>query len=136
MDGQGSWFVTVTDAGLMIEKPKVGSTTYMTWQLIKRVALKNNQLIIVLENGLSYFLPLASLSPERAQELSAFCSANAGKEVPPDKQVAPPAAMLSAPVLPCADGVPARQEMADEMVRQRTGRAWWVLVWHFPSVSV
>ncbi len=129
MAGQGSWFVTVTDAGLMIEKPKVGSTTYMTWQMIKRVALKNNQLIIVLKNGLSYFLPLASLSPERAGELSAFCAANAGKEVPPDKQVAPPAAMLSAPVLPCADGVPARQEMADEMVRQRTGRAWWVLVW-------
>lgn len=128
MAGQGSWFVTVTDAGLMIEKPKVGSTTYMTWQLIKRVALKNNQLIIVLKNGLSYFLPLASLSPERAQELSAFCAANAGKEVPPDKQVAPPAVMLSAPVLPCADGVPARQEMADEMARQRTGRAWWVLL--------
>lgn len=126
MVGQGDWFVTVTEAGLMIEKPKVEVSSYMSWAQMERAVLKNKQLFIVLKNGMTHFLPLASLSPERVQELASFCAKHAGIVVPPEKQVAPPAGMLTAPAFPCADGVSARLEIADEMARQRAHYVWWI----------
>ena len=119
MQGQGDWFVTATEAGLMIEKPGVGMTSYFSWELVEKVLLKKALLFVCLKNGMKYFLPLASLGPERAHELHAYCTAHAGKPVPLEMQVKPPAEMLAAPALPCADGAAARQEVADELARQR-----------------
>ncbi|MBE6414939.1 MAG: hypothetical protein E7032_00200 [Akkermansiaceae bacterium] len=128
MQEQGDWFVTATEAGLMIEKPEVGMTSYFSWELVEKVLLKKTLLFVCLKNGMKYFLPLASLGSERARELHAYCVAFAGKPVLPEKQVAPPAEMLAAPALPCADGAAARQEVADELARQRAPFASWALL--------
>lgn len=125
MQGQGDWFVTATEAGLMIEKPKEGTTAYFAWGLVEKVIMRRGLLFICLKSGMKYFLPLASLHPERARELYAYCAGHAGKPVPPEKQVAPPAEMLEAPSLPCADGIAARQEMADVLAQQRAPFALW-----------
>ncbi len=125
MQGQGDWFVTATEAGLMIEKPQEGTTAYFSWGLVEKVLMRRELLFVCLKSGMKYFLPLASLHPERARELHAYCAEHAGKPVPPEKQVAPPAEMLAAPSLPCADGIAARQEMADVLAQQRAPFALW-----------
>ena len=119
MQGQGDWFVTATEAGLMIEKPKEGTTAYFAWGLVEKVLMRRELLFVCLKSGMKYFLPLASLHPERARELHAYCAEHAGKPVPPEKQVAPPAEMLAAPSLPCADGIAARREVADVLAQQQ-----------------
>lgn len=119
MQGQGDWFVTATEAGLMIEKPKEGTTAYFAWGLVEKVLMRRELLFVCLKSGMKYFLPLASLHPERARELHAYCAEHAGKPVPPEKQVAPPAEMLAAPSLPCADGSAARREVADVLAQQQ-----------------
>lgn len=119
MQGQGDWFVTATEAGLMIEKPKEGSTSYFAWGMVGKVHMRKGLLFICLTNGMKHFLPLTSLSSERAQALYAYCAERAGKVVPLEKQVVPPAEMLAAPSLPCADGIAARQEVADVIAQQR-----------------
>ena len=124
--GQGDWFVTVTEAGFMLEKTAEGTTAYVNWEFVAKVMLRNNLLLLALKNGMNHFLPLASLSPERAKELCDYCTEHAGKPVPPDKQVAPPADLLAAPALPCAAGVAARQEVADEISCQQSSLARWV----------
>lgn len=124
MQGQGDWFVTATEAGLMIEKPKEGTTAYFAWGLVEKVLMRRELLFVCLKSGLKYFLPLASLAPERARELHAYCAEHAGKPVPLEKQVAPPAEMLTAPSFPCADGIAARQEVADVLAQQRAPYAW------------
>lgn len=78
-----------------------------------------------MKNGLSYFYPLASLSPERAQELYAYCAERAGKPVPVENQIQPPAEMLTSEALPCVEGVEARQEAANEMQLQRAPFVRW-----------
>lgn len=125
LQGQGDWFVTATEAGLMIEKPAVGATVYYAWGLVDKVLMRKGLLFIWLNNGLKYFLPLYSLSPERARELLAYCAGHARKPVPLEKQVTPPEEMLAAPALPCADGAAARQEVADTMILQRAPIVWW-----------
>lgn len=124
--GQGDWFVTVTEAGFMLEKTAEGTTAYVNWEFVAKVMLRNNLLLLALKNGMNHFLPLASLSPERTKELCDYCTEHAGKPVPPDKQVAPPADLLAAPALPCAAGVAARQEVADEISCQQSSLARWV----------
>lgn len=119
MQEQGDWFVTATEAGLMIEKPKEGATSYFAWGMVGKVLMRKGLLFVCLTNGMKHFLPLTSLSPERAQALYAYCAEHAGKPVPPEKQVAPPAEMLTAPPLPCADGIAARQEVADVIAQQQ-----------------
>lgn len=128
MQEQGDWFVTATEAGLMIEKPEVGMTSYFSWELVEKVLLKKTLLFVCLKNGMKYFLPLASLGADRAHELHVYCTAHAGKPVPLEMQVKPPAELLAAPALPCADGAAARQEVADELARQRAPFASWALL--------
>ena len=128
MQGQGDWFVTATEAGLMIEKPKEGTTAYFAWGLVEKVLMRKGLLFVCLKSGMNFFLPLISLAPERARELHAYCTEHAGKPVPLEKQVAPPAEMLAALSLPCADGAAARQEVADELARQRAPFASWALL--------
>lgn len=125
MQGQGDWFVTATDAGLMIEKPMEGTTAYFAWGMVEKVLMRKGLLFVCLKSGIKYFLPLTALAPERARELHAYCAEHAGKPVPPEKQVAPPAEMLAAPSLPCADGIAARQEVADVIAQQRAPFALW-----------
>lgn len=124
--GQGDWFVTVTEAGLLLEKTAEGTTAYVNWEFIAKVMLRDNLLFLAQKNGMNHFLPLASLKPERAKELCDYCTEHAGKPVSPDKQVAPPADLLAAPALPCAAGVAARQETADEISCQQSSLARWV----------
>lgn len=125
MQGQGDWFVTATEAGLMIEKPQEGTTAYFSWELVEKVLMKKSMLFVRLKNGMKLFLPPVSLGADRARELHAYCVAFAGKPVLPEKQVAPPAEMLAALSLPCADGAAARQEVADELAQQRAPFALW-----------
>lgn len=124
MHGQGDWFVTATEAGLMIEKPKEGATACFAWGEVEKVLMRKGLLFVCLKSGMKYFLPLVSLAPERARELHAYCAEHAGKPVPLEKQVAPPAEMLTAPSFPCADGIAARQEVADVIAQQRAPYAW------------
>ena len=124
MHGQGDWFVTATEAGLMIEKPKEGATACFAWGEVEKVLMRKGLLFVCLKSGMKYFLPLLSLAPERARELHTYCAEHAGKPVPLEKQVAPPAEMLTAPSFPCADGIAARQEVADVIAQQRAPYAW------------
>lgn len=128
IQGQGDWFVTVTEAGFLLEKPQKETASYMSWELLERVIMKKDMMLLVLKNGLRHFLPLESLSEEQAQALFRFCSEHAGKVVPAADQMPPPADVLTPAPMPCAAGKAARRELADVMTLQNAPRTKWVIV--------
>ena len=89
----GTQFVTLTEAGLLVESEGCGMQCYVPWESIRRAWLHHDMLMVQQTNGLFHLLPTESLRRERAGEMLAYVKAHAGK-----KQallIAPPAGLLS-----------------------------------------
>ena len=89
----GTQFVTLTEAGILLECEGAGIRNYVPWERISRVWLRMNMLMVQQKNGMFHLLPTESLRRERAEEMLAYVKARAGKK--PAPPTAPPADLLS-----------------------------------------
>ena len=89
----GTQFVTLTEAGILLECEGAGIRNYVPWERISRVWLRMNMLMVQQTNGMFHLLPTESLRRERAEEMQAYVKARAGKK--PTLFTAPPAYLLS-----------------------------------------
>ena len=103
---QGTQFVTLTEAGLMVEGESTGVRRFVPWARLVRGCLRQGMLMIQEVNGLIHLFPVESLSRERAEEMLAWVNAHAGRKTP--APLSPPAAMLT-----------------DSPVRVTAGKAQW-----------
>lgn len=89
----GTQFVTMTEAGILVEGECSGLRYFVSWERIKRVWLHHDMLMVQQTNGLFHLMPTESLRREQAEEMLAYVKAHAGKtQAPP---IAPPAGLLS-----------------------------------------
>lgn len=116
----GTWFVTVTEAGIYLETPQSGIRNYISWGRVEKVMDRRDVIMVALKNGLSYLMPTETLSAERKQELLCYCAARAGRQVAAERQMLPPAeCCIESPVL--LTGTRAqRLEFADALARQNS----------------
>ena len=89
----GTQFVTMTEAGLLVESEGCGMQCYVPWESISRAWLRHDMLMVQQTNGLFHLLPTESLRREQAEEMLACVRAHAGKKQAPF--IAPPAGLLS-----------------------------------------
>lgn len=89
----GTQFVTLTEAGILLECESAGIRNFVPWERISRVWLRMNMLMVQQTNGMFHLLPTESLRRERAEEMLAYVKAHAGKK--PAPPTAPPADLLS-----------------------------------------
>ena len=117
----GAWFVTLTEAGMMLETPRTGAKTYVAWQRIEQVRKVRTMLIMHLQSGMLYLFPLDSLSAERAEEMFRYCQARVKKQVPPEEQIRMPEECLSPTPFTSPFSPIERAELADIIVMQSWG---------------
>lgn len=89
----GTQFVTLTEAGILVEGESTGMHCFVPWKLVRRAWLHHDMLMVQQTNGLFHLLPTESLRRERAGEMLAYVKAHAGKKQAP--LIAPPAGLLS-----------------------------------------
>ena len=89
----GTQFVTLTEAGILVESEDAGIRSFVPWERISRAWLHMDMLMVQQTNGLFHLLPTESLRRVRAEEMLAYVKAHAGKKQAPP--TAPPAALLS-----------------------------------------
>ncbi len=89
----GTQFVTLTEAGILVESEGAGIRSFVPWERISRAWLHMDMLMVQQTNGLFHLLPTESLRRVRAEEMLAYVKAHAGKKQAPP--TAPPAALLS-----------------------------------------
>ena len=89
----GTQFVTLTEAGILVESEGAGIRSFVPWERISRAWLHMDMLMVQQTNGLFHLLPTESLRRERAGEMLAYVKAHARKKQAPP--TAPPAALLS-----------------------------------------
>lgn len=120
----GTWFVTVTEAGIYLETPRSGIRNYISWGRVDKVMDRRDVIMVAMKNGLSYLLPTETLSPERKQELLRYCAERAGRQVAAELQMLLPAeCCIDSPVL--LTGTRAqRLEFADALARQISLMSW------------
>lgn len=114
---RGDMFVTLTEAGIMVELPFIGEKQYQPWQRISSVRRVKNVLILQRVHGLADLLPLDNLSPARAEEMENYCREHIGKTVPPEAQIRPSGEYLSATPYKRKDSTAIRREVADALMR-------------------
>lgn len=124
----GAWFVTLTEAGVVIETPKTGTKAYVAWQRVEKVHRMGALLVLYLKSGLFYAFPMDDLSDARAEEMHRYCQEHAQKQVPAEKQIAPPADCLTSAPYRRTETTAVRAEMADVLVRQLSPHAARVLL--------
>lgn len=89
----GTQFVTLTEAGILVEGESSGMNCFVPWKLVRRAWLHHDMLMVQQTNGLFHLLPTEFLRRERAEEMLAYVRAHAGKKQAPF--IAPPAGLLS-----------------------------------------
>lgn len=104
----GTQFVTMTEAGVMVESDDSGTKNFTPWERISKVWLRSDMLMLRQTNGLFQLLPTASLRREQADSMLAYATAHAGKKGA--TPIAPPAALLT--------GKPARVTAAPTQWRE------------------
>ncbi|MBR6577018.1 MAG: hypothetical protein IKK73_07805 [Akkermansia sp.] len=114
----GDWFVTLTEAGMMIETPRTGAKAYVAWQRIVQARKVGTMLMVYLESDFHYLFPLENMRAERVDEMCRYFQERVKKHIPPEEQIRMPEECVS-PTPVC--GVPtreARAELADVLVCQ------------------
>lgn len=76
----GTQFVTLTEAGILVESEGAGVRSFVPWERISRAWLHMDMLMVRQTNGLFHLLPTESLQRERAEEMLAYVKAHAGKK--------------------------------------------------------
>lgn len=122
----GAWFVTLTDAGVMVETPKTGTKAYVAWHRVEKVRRMGAVLVLYLKSGLFYAFPMDDLSDARAEEMLRYCQGHAQKPVPAERMIAPPADCLSPAPYRRTETAAVRAEMADVLVRQLSPLLSWL----------
>ena len=89
----GTQFVTLTEAGILVEGESTVMHCFVPWERIRRAWLHHDMLMVQQTNGLFHLLPTESLRREQAEEMLACVRAHAGKKQAPF--IAPPAGLLS-----------------------------------------
>lgn len=89
----GTQFVTLTEAGMLVEGDGTGVRGFVPWKRIGRSWLRPDMLIVQQTNGLFHLLPTEKLRREQAEEMYAYVKAHAGAQDAP--HIAPPAELLS-----------------------------------------
>lgn len=89
----GTQFVTMTEAGVMVESDDSGTKSFTPWERISKVWLRSDMLMLRQTNGLFQLLPTASLRREQTDSMLAYATAHAGKKGA--TPIALPAALLT-----------------------------------------
>ncbi len=92
-DAIGTQFLTLTEAGMLVESEESGVRKFVPWTRVNRGWLRQGMLMVQEEGGLYHLLPTESLSRERAEEMLAYVNAHAGKKVA--APLPPPAALVT-----------------------------------------
>lgn len=132
VEGVRDLFVTLTDAGVMLERPLDRMKTYMPWHRVEQVRRYGTAMFLHLRNGLVMVFPLEKLSPERAGEMLRYCQEQARKQIPPEQQIAPPEDCLSTSPYHSPDTESARREVADLMMRKKLPWQGWMTLLSMP----
>ena len=114
---RGDIFITLTEAGMMVEIPSIGEKQYQPWQRFSHVRRVKNMLILQRVHGLVDLLPLDALSPVRAEEMENYCREHVGQIVSPEALIRPPAEYKSPTPYVREDSVAIRREVADALIR-------------------
>ena len=112
---QGTQFVTLTEAGLMVEGESTGVRRFVPWSRLERGWLRQGMLMVQEVSGLFHLFPTESLSRKREEEMLAFVSAHAGRKTP--SPLPPPAAMLTDSPVRVSAGKAQWQEYVDYLYR-------------------
>lgn len=112
---QGTQFLTLTEAGLMVEGESTGVRRFVPWARLKKGWLRHGMLMVQEVSGLFHLLPVESISCERAEEMLAFVNAHAGRKTP--APLPPPAAMLTDSPVRVTAGKAQWQEYVDYLYR-------------------
>ena len=121
-------FVTLTEAGIMYEAPALERCVYVAWQEVRKAQLSGAVLVVQLNSGITWFLPVESQPVAKRLEMCRYIQEHAGREVPEEKQVQPPACLRNETPYSGRSTLEQRREVADYVIMQQQGMVQWILL--------
>jgi hypothetical protein len=121
-------FVTLTEAGVMYEAPALERCVYVAWQEVRKAQLSGAVLVVQLNSGITWFLPVESQPVAKRLEMCRYIQEHAGREVPEEKQVQPPACLRNETPYSGRSTLEQRREVADYVIMQQQGMVQWILL--------
>ena len=112
----------------MYEAPALERCVYVAWQEVRKARLSAAVLVVQMNSGITWFLPVESLSVAKRLEMCRYIQEHAGREVPEEKQLQPPACLRNETPYSGRSTMEQRREVADYVIMQQQGMGQWILL--------